>query len=132
MSNASRAFDDGGEFGHQLADFQTGHVGGDGAELAANFGGRVGLHVEHVYVRRPAVQIDHDYRLLRTSPRRRLSPQLQQVRQRQSAQPERPDLQEPSPAQAAARRAGFGNGEHDFLPGLAFVARAIKRHCQII
>ena len=53
-------------------------------ELAANLAGSLRLEIDHVQMRRPAVEVDVDHRLLRrTDPRSRLSPQ--QPRERQPA-----------------------------------------------
>ena len=48
------------DVGHQFADLDAGHFGLDRLEVAANVGGRVHLQVEHILVRRPAGQVDHD------------------------------------------------------------------------
>ena len=46
---------------HQFADVEAGHVGTDRPKLAAVIDRRIGLHVEHVGVRRPARHPDADH-----------------------------------------------------------------------
>ena len=48
-----------------LADLDAGDTGGDRLELAADFGRRVGFEIDHVLMRRPAGQEDHDDGLVR-------------------------------------------------------------------
>src|ERR1043166_3568044 len=48
-----------------FADIDAGHVGTDGPKIAAIFGGRVRLHVIHIHVARPTVEVDHDDGLVR-------------------------------------------------------------------
>ena len=86
-----------------LADLDARHVGLDRLELAADLGRRVHLQIEHVLVRRPAGQEDHDDRLCasRRMPATALGPQ--NLRQRQAAQGQPADLQKRSPRQAVAK-----------------------------
>ena len=56
-----------GEPRQVLADLDAGDVRGDRLELAADLGRGVRLEVEHVLVRRPAGQEDHDDRLVRAA-----------------------------------------------------------------
>ena len=91
-----------------LADLDAGDVGGDGFELATDLARRVGLHVEHVLVRRAAWQEDHDRRLVRLARfLRRLS--AQHIIQRQPTHGESADIEEVSTRDAVAETAaGFG------------------------
>src|SRR3989442_1602905 len=43
-----------------LAYWDARHIGGDRLKLAADFGRRIRLEIEHVLVRRSAAQVDHD------------------------------------------------------------------------
>jgi len=84
-----------------LADVDAGDGGADRVEFAANPGGGVGLQIDHVLVRRPAGQEDHDDRLVRAGDAR-LGLGAEDLRQRQSAQGKAADLQEVSPGRAVA------------------------------
>jgi hypothetical protein len=67
---------------HQFRDFETGDVRSNGLELAANLGRRLGLQIVHIEVAWPAVQADHDDRLVRCiAGRCPLRPQPQQIGQ---------------------------------------------------
>jgi hypothetical protein len=56
-----------GQAGKMLANLDAGNVGGDGTELASNLAWRICLQVEHVLMRRPARQKNHDDRLMGAS-----------------------------------------------------------------
>lgn len=99
---------------HQLADLDPRHIGGDRAKLPADLRGRIGLEVDHVLVRRPARQEDHDHRLLPRT-RSRLGPQQLGHREaRHTAKPgQRTDPQKPPPR--AHRTSGDRQAVHQAL-----------------
>ncbi len=68
-----------------LADFDAGNVRLDRLELAADFRRRIHLQIERVLVRRPARQINHDDRFVR-SPDAGRRFRLEKFRQRRAAQ----------------------------------------------
>ena len=81
---------------HQLADLYSGHVGRDRLEFPANLGRRIRLEIEHVLVRWPSRQVDHDDRLMgRADPR--LGFGRQDVGQPEPAQGQTADLEELPP-----------------------------------
>src|SRR2546426_10230002 len=88
-----------------LANLDAGNFSIDRLELAANFRRRVLLEIEHILVRRAARQKDHDNCLVRfADPGLRLG--AQQLRQRQTAERERADL-EKVPARNAVTKTRF-------------------------
>src|SRR5438876_9648551 len=76
-----------------LANLDAGNFGIDRLELAANFRRRVLLEIEHILVRRPTRQKDHDDRLVRFA-NAGLRLGAQKLRQGQTAQRERADFEE--------------------------------------
>ena len=100
-----------------LADLNAGDVRFDGTELAAVFGGCVGLHVPHVLVRRTARQEDHDDRLVidplgRFSTNRLRREDLGQTR---ATEGEATDLEKGTSRESVAEfaRVVTKDGEHD-------------------
>src|SRR5262245_1348459 len=83
-----------------FADRDAGHARRDGLELPRDLGGGVGLHVERVVVRHATGEVDHDDRLVRADPRALLC--LQELRQRETAESERADLEEGAARDAVA------------------------------
>ncbi len=87
---------DAGQPRHVLREVDAGHLGADGLELAANLGRRVGLGIERLEVRRPAVHPNQDatrrpFRWRAASARRPSQPQ--QVDQAAAGQHAQPQLQ---------------------------------------
>ena len=88
-----------GELGHArqvLADANAGDRGGDGAKLAPDLRRRLLLQVEHVLMRRPPGQEDHDHRLV-AAPGAAVPGgllRMEQLGQRQPAHPQRANAQE--------------------------------------
>ena len=81
---------------HQLADLYSGHVGRDRLEFPANLGRRIRLEIEHVLVRRPSRQVDHDDRLMgRADTRSSLG--RQDISQSEPTQGQTADLEELPP-----------------------------------
>ena len=65
-----------GQLRQILTNLVAGNLGGNGAELAADLARSLRLEVDHVQVRRPAVEMDIDHRLVRrTDARGRFGPQ---------------------------------------------------------
>jgi hypothetical protein len=84
-----------GAFGEErkvFANLETGNVGGDGFELAADFARRIRLQIKHVLVGRTPRQEDHDDGLVRFSDTGRRF-RSKQFRQSQATQPEGANFQ---------------------------------------
>src|SRR5438132_7410524 len=88
-----------------LANLDAGNFSIDRLELAANFRRRVLLEIEHILVRRPARQKDHDDRLVRFA-NAGLRLGAQEFRQCQTAQREGADP-EKIPARNAVTKTRF-------------------------
>ena len=96
-------------FGHErqmLANLDAGNVRLDRLELSANLRRRIHLDVEHVLMWRPAGQVDHDDRLVR-SPDAGLRLRVQQLRQGQPAQAQSADLDEAAPGNPVTESGPF-------------------------
>ena len=96
---------DGREFRHEMADLHPRHVGGNRMEFAANLRRRIGLEIEGVDMRRTALQIDIDDRVIvhRAGRGRRFGPQ--QIGQSQISQAETADAQGADPEKISPRDA---------------------------
>ncbi len=81
-----------GDFRQMLANLDVLDAGGDRLELPTHFARRVHLQIKHVLMRRPARQENHDDRLVRTT-NAGLRLGAEQLRQGNSAEAERADLQ---------------------------------------
>ena len=87
---------------HMFADFDAFHVRVNRGKLSAIFNRSQRLEVEHVLMRRPAWQEDHDDRLMiRPFSGRRF--RLQQLRKTKSSHPQRADLNSSSSTNAVTQ-----------------------------
>jgi hypothetical protein len=81
-----------GQLRQVFANLDAGDFGADGSELAANFRRRIHFEIEDILVRRAARQENHDDGFVRPS-NARLDFGLEQLWQRQAAQPQCANLQ---------------------------------------
>ena len=107
-----------------LANLDAGNFGADRLEFAPDLRRRVLLEIEHVLVRRSARQEDHDDRLMRFADAG-LRLGAQQLRQRQTAQPQRADLQK-IPARNAVTKPRFIAVDRQHNASSLFPAKTFK------
>src|SRR5262252_2149843 len=93
---------DTGDSRHMFANLDARNFGADWLELTANFGRRVLLEIEHVLVRGPTRQKNHNNGLMRFADAG-LSLDAQQLRQCQTTQTERADFEKIAPRNAVTK-----------------------------
>jgi hypothetical protein len=93
-----QAIGDTRDLGQKLGDLESVELGRDGGEGAAYLGGRIGLGVDEVHLRRPSVEMKVDDRLVgRTDPGNGLGPE--KIGQGETTYAKRPDTQKTTPVE---------------------------------